>query len=307
MPFFSVIIPVYNKEKFIENTIKSVLQQSFVDFELLLINDGSTDESVNKIENFTDDRISFYTKENGGASSARNFGLEKAKATYITFLDADDYWYPDFLQEMATSIEAFPNHKIFSAAIEVETEKVVFPSQYSVKKSNEREIVDYFVASMKTTIICTSCAAFHKSVFEKVGRFDTEIKSGQDTDMWIRLGVHFPVVFSWKILARYVYDPNSLSRRKEYSNKNFNFDKFKAVEKTHPNLKRFIDFNNYSLAIRSKLINDKKNFGLYYNKIDVNKLPLRKRLLLELPSIALRTLIKVQAVLVNLRLHNSRF
>jgi glycosyltransferase involved in cell wall biosynthesis len=293
MPFFSVIIPVYNKEKFIENTIKSVLQQSFVDFELLLINDGSTDESVNKIENFTDDRISFYTKENGGASSARNFGLEKAKATYITFLDADDYWYPDFLQEMATSIEAFPNHKIFSAAIEVETEKVVFPSQYSVKKSNEREIVDYFVASMKTTIICTSCAAFHKSVFEKVGR--------------LRLGVHFPVVFSWKILARYVYDPNSLSRRKEYSNKNFNFDKFKAVEKTHPNLKRFIDFNNYSLAIRSKLINDKKNFGLYYNKIDVNKLPLRKRLLLELPSIALRTLIKVQAVLVNLRLHNSRF
>jgi hypothetical protein len=201
----------------------------------------------------------------------------------------------------------FPNHKIFSAAIEVESKKVVFPSQYSINKSSEREIVNYFVASMKTTIICTSCAVFEKSVFEKVGHFDTEIKSGQDTDMWIRLGLHFPVVFSWKILARYVYDPNSLSRRKEYSNKNFNFDKFKSVEKTHPNLKRFIDFNNYSLAIRSKLINDKNNFSLYHKKIDVNKLPLRKRILLELPSIALRTLIKVQAVLVNLRLHNSRF
>lgn len=307
MPFFSVIIPVYNKEKFIENTIKSVLQQSFLDFELILVNDGSTDESVTKIESFSDSRTTYYTKENGGASSARNFGLEKAKGNYITFLDADDYWYPDFLQEMASSIEEFPNHKIFSAAIEVESDKVVFPSQYSIKKSSEREIVDYFVASMKTTIICTSCAVFDKSVFEKVGHFDTEIKSGQDTDMWIRMGLEFPIVFSWKILARYVYDPNSLSRKKEYSDKNFNFDKFNALEKTHPNLKRFVDFNNFSLAIRSKLINDKKYFSLYYNKIDLNNLPMRKRILIELPAIALRTLLKVEAILVNLRLHNSRF
>lgn len=307
MPFFSVIIPVYNKEKFIENTIKSVLKQSFSDFELILVNDGSTDESVTKIESFSDSRITYYTKENGGASSARNFGLEKAKANYITFLDADDYWYPDFLQEMASSIEEFPNHKIFSAAIEVESDKVVFPSQYSIKKSSEREIVDYFVASMKTTIICTSCAVFEKSVFEKVGHFDTEIKSGQDTDMWIRMGLEFPIVFSWKILARYVYDPNSLSRKKEYSDKNFNFDKFNALEQTHPNLKRFIDFNNFSLAIRSKLINDKKYFRLYYNKIDLNNLPIRKRILLELPAIVLRTLLKAEPILVNLRLHNSRF
>ena len=307
MPFFTVIIPVYNKEEFIENTIKSVLQQSFSDFELILVNDGSTDNSEVQIQQFSDNRITFYTKENGGASSARNFGLEKAKAKFITFLDADDYWYPDFLHEMASSIEEFPNHKIFSAAIEVENDKVVFPSQYSIKKSSEREIVDYFVASMKTTIICTSCAVFEKSVFEKVGHFDTEIKSGQDTDMWIRMGLEFPVVFSWKILARYVYDPNSLSRNKEYSNKNFNFDKFHALEKTHPNLKRFIDFNNFSLAIRSKLINDKKYFSIYYKKIDLNNLPLRKRILLELPAIALETLLKVEGILVNLRLHNSRF
>ena len=307
MPFFSVIIPVYNKEKFIENTIKSVLQQSFSDFELILVDDGSTDNSIIKIQQFSDSRITYYTKENGGASSARNFGLEKAKAKFITFLDADDYWYPDFLQEMASSIEEFPNHKIFSAAIEVESDKVVFPSQYSIKKSSEREIVDYFVASMKTTIICTSCAVFEKSVFEKVGHFDTEIKSGQDTDMWIRMGLEFPVVFSWKILARYVYDPNSLSRKKEYLNKKFNFSKFESFEKNNPNLKRFIDLNIFSFAIRAKLANDKENFKLYYKKIDLNKLPFRKRILLELPAIVLRTLLTVEAILVNLRLHNSRF
>ena len=307
MPFFTVIIPVYNKEKFIENTIKSVLQQSFSDFELILVNDGSTDNSILKIENFSDSRITFYTKENGGASSARNFGLEKAKAKFITFLDADDYWYPDFLQEMASSIEEFPNHKIFSAAIEVESDKVVFPSQYSIKKSSEREIVDYFVASMKTTIICTSCAVFEKSVFEKVGHFDTEIKSGQDTDMWIRMGLEFPVVFSWKILARYVYDPNSLSRKKEYLNKKFNFSKFESLEKNNPNLKRFIDLNIFSFAIRAKLANDRKNYKMYYKKINLNKLHFRKRILLELPSIVLRALVKLDILLVNSRLKNSRF
>ncbi|MBL0013116.1 MAG: glycosyltransferase family 2 protein [Flavobacterium sp.] len=307
MPYFSVIIPVYNKEKFIENTIKSVLQQRFSDFELILVNDGSTDNSEVQIKKFSDNRITYYTKENGGASTARNFGLEKAKANYITFLDADDYWYPDFLQEMASCIEEFPNHKIFSAAIEVESEKVIFPSQYSIRKSSEREIVNYFLASMKTTIICTSCAVFDKSVFEKVGDFDPEIKSGQDTDMWIRMGLEFPVVFSWKILARYVYDSNSLSRKKEYLNKKFNFSKFESLEKSNPNLKRFIDLNIFSFAIRAKLANDKKNFVLYYKKIDLNKLPFRKRILLELPSIVLRALVKLDLFLVNRRLRNSRF
>lgn len=307
MPYFSVIIPVYNKEKFIENTIKSVLQQRFSDFELILVNDGSNDNSEVQIKKFSDNRITYYTKENGGASTARNFGLEKAKANYITFLDADDYWYPDFLQEMASCIEEFPNHKIFSAAIEVESEKVIFPSQYSIRKSSEREIVNYFLASMKTTIICTSCAVFDKSVFEKVGDFDPEIKSGQDTDMWIRMGLEFPVVFSWKILARYVYDSNSLSRKKEYLNKKFNFSKFESLEKSNPNLKRFIDLNIFSFAIRAKLANDKKNFVLYYKKIDLNKLPFRKRILLELPSIVLRALVKLDLFLVNRRLRNSRF
>ena len=121
------------------------------------------------------------------------------------------------------------------------------------------------------------------------------------------MGLEFPVVFSWKILARYVYDSNSLSRKKEYLNKKFNFSKFESFEKNNPNLKRFIDLNIFSFAIRAKLANDKENFKLYYKKIDLNKLPFRKRILLELPAIVLRTLLTVEAILVNLRLHNSRF
>jgi len=118
----------------VENTIKSVLQQSFTDFELILINDGSTDQSEVKIKAFTDSRIRYYAKENEGVSTARNLGIEKAMADYLTFLDADDYWYPDFLETMLASIREFPEHKIFSAAIEVETPHKVFPAQYSIVK-----------------------------------------------------------------------------------------------------------------------------------------------------------------------------
>jgi glycosyltransferase involved in cell wall biosynthesis len=307
MPQFSVIIPVYNKEKFVENTIKSVLQQSFTDFELILINDGSTDQSEAIIKSFTDTRIRYYSKENEGVSIARNLGIELATSDYLTFIDADDYWYPNFLSSLFTSIQKFPEHKIFSAAIEVETSKKVFPAQYSIHRENNIEVVDYFDASMKTTIICTSCAVFHKSVFEQVGVFDSKIKSGQDTDMWIRMGLIFPVVFSWEILARYVYDPQSLSKRKEYLNTKMDFSKFDTASETNPKLKNFLDINLFSFAIRCKLSNDSVNFKIHYQRIDLKKLSLKKRVLLELPGFALRFLVKLNLFLVQIGLRNSVF
>ncbi len=307
MPFFSIIIPVYNKETFLENTIKSVLQQSFTDFELIVINDGSTDNSESKIKSFSDPRIKYLKKENGGVSTARNLGIETAAASYITFIDADDYWYPNFLEEMVSSIEQFPDQHIFSAAIEVETEKTVFPAQYSIVKEKEKEVVNYFDASMKTTAICTSCAVFHKSVFEKVGNFDVDIRSGQDTDMWIRIGLRYPIVFSWKILARYVYDAQSLSKKKEYLNKKMNFSKFEMLEKTNERLKKFLDLNLFSFAIRSKLANDKANFKVYYDKINLKDLNFKKRILLELPGFGLQFLVRLNLFLVQLGIKKSVF
>ncbi|MCX6184716.1 MAG: glycosyltransferase family A protein, partial [Flavobacterium sp.] len=92
MAFFSVIIPVYNKEQFLVHTINSVLNQSFTDFELLLIDDGSTDSSPALLNQFTDERIKLISQNNQGVSAARNLGIKEAKAPYIAFLDADDLW-----------------------------------------------------------------------------------------------------------------------------------------------------------------------------------------------------------------------
>lgn len=307
MAFFTVIIPLFNKENFIENTLKSVLNQSFIDFEVLIINDGSTDKSEEKVLEFKDTRIHYFYKENEGVSAARNFGIEKAKSDYITFIDADDFWYPNFLEEMFKNIRRFPELKVFSAAIEVETSKKIIPSTYSIVKTADCEIVNYFEASSKETVICTSCAVFHKSVFEKTGNFDIQLKSGEDTDMWIRIGLIYPILFSWKILARYVYDPKSLTKNHTTTINSFDFSKYTSLEKTNPSLKKFLDLNRFSLAVKSKIIGEKKHFLLFYKAIDLENLSFKKRILLKLPVYILKPLIDLKTLLANFGLGNSVF
>ncbi len=307
MPFFSIIIPLFNKENFIENTLESVLKQSFSDFEVLIINDGSTDTSEEKALAFKDERIKYYLKENGGVSSARNFGIEKAQSEYITFIDADDFWYPNFLEEMNNAIGRFPELKVFSAAIEVETSKKVIPSSYSIMKTGDFEIVNYFQASSKESVIWTSCAVFHKTIFEITGVFDPKIQISEDTDLWIRIGIHYPILFSWKILARYVYDSNSVSRNLKYIMEESTFLKYSDQEKENIFLKKFMDINRFSMAIKSKLIHDENLFKTYYEAIDVQNLSLKKQILLQLPFFILNPLIHLKTTLTHFGIGNSVF
>lgn len=307
MPHFSIIIPLYNKENFIENTLKSVLNQIFTDYEVIIINDGSTDLSEEKIFKFNDSRIHYYYQKNNGASAARNYGIEKAKSDYIAFIDADDYWYPNFLEEMFKNITSNPELKVFSAAIEIETAKKILQADYSIKKTGEYEIVNYFTASNKRTVLCSSSSVFHKSVFKEIGTFDTRLKSGEDTDLWIRIGLVYPILFSWKVLARYVYDGQSLSKNHHTTIDSVNYSNYQLLETTNPDLKKFLDLNRFSLAIKSKLINNKQCFDKLYNQIDLKKLPLKKRLLLRLPAFMLALLIGLKTVLAHFGLGSSVF
>ncbi len=216
MPYFSIVIPVYNKERFVSKTIKSVLYQTFTDYEIIIINDGSTDQGEAKIFAFQDKRIQYYHKKNEGVAIARNFGIEKATADYICFLDADDIWFPNFLETMHYFISELPEQKVFAAAIEIETRHKTIPAHYSIPKRSDFEIVNFFDASQKECVLWTSSVCIHRSVFEKVGTFDTQIKHGEDTELWIRIGLQFPIAFIRKILARYVYDDKSISRNSDY-------------------------------------------------------------------------------------------
>ena len=307
MSFFSVIIPLYNKESFIANTLQSVLNQSFPDFEVIIVNDGSTDGSELQVKQFDDSRIRYYLRENKGVSAARNLGITMANAEYITFIDADDYWYPDFLRAMHTNIIRFPNEKVFAGAIEVETTRNIVPATYAIAKTGVVEIVDFFKSSTKETVICTSAAAFHKCVFEKSGAFDTAMRSGEDTDLWIRIGLDFKVVFDWKVLARYVYDESSLGKNPIYNNEKLNFDKFSIVEQTNRDVKKYLDLNRYSLAIKSKLNDNKPSFTNFKRNIDPNNLTVKKRILLQMPAPILKMLLKLNQLLADNGLGNSVF
>lgn len=294
MPRFSVIIPLYNKENFVAATIDSVLAQSFSDFELIVVDDGSSDNSGQIVQSYTDKRITYIRTENRGVSSARNLGIEKASADYITFLDADDLWKPDFLQEMHDAINQFPDHQVFAAAIEKSNGRRTFPARYSINYTGKYQSVEYFSASMKETAICTSCAVFHKSVFEKIGNFEVSLPSGQDTDLWIRIGLVYPVLFVDKILATYVFDAVSLSKNKNHLLRKSDFSHFSEQEKLHPGLKKFLDYNRYSLAIRSKAAGLTENSRKLAEEINPSNLTSKQRFLLKLPSFLLRILFRLK-------------
>jgi len=303
MPLISVIIPLYNKEKFIANTLKSVLAQTFSDFEVLIIDDGSTDKSAKTVNEFTDKRIQFISKENEGVSATRNLGIERASGKYITFLDADDIWKIDFLKEMNSLIASFPEQKVFSAAIEIEINDRIFPAEYSISKDKNPQIINYFEGSLLQTAICTCSAIFKKSVFETAGKFDISLKTEEDIDLWIRIGLQYPIVFTWKIGVCYVHDGNGLSRLKNTALKT-DFSKYSELAKNDPKLEKFLDFNRYSFALRSKLAGEIQGFEKFKSQINFKNLNTKQRCLLSLPSFALRNLfaLKIYFQKKNIRL-----
>ncbi|SNB11619.1 Glycosyl transferase, group 2 family protein [Flavobacterium psychrophilum] len=307
MPFFSIIIPLYNKENYIEYTLKSVLNQSFIDFEIIIVNDGSTDNSEQIVFQFNDKRIHYFHKKNEGVSIARNFGIEQAKSDFICFLDADDFWYENYLEIMQTYIEKFSTYKVFSSAIEIETSKTIFPAQYSIKKNADFEIINFFEASEKECAIWTSSSVFHKSIFKKTGVFDPNIKISEDTDLWIRIGLQYPIVFIWKTIARYVYDEQSVSRTSNYIFEESSFLKYVEKEKTNKELKKYLDLNRFSAAIKNKLNDNYASFEKVIKEINLTNLSFKKRLLLKLPTPILKKIILLKLFLANLGIGNSIF
>jgi len=307
MPFFSIIVPVYNKEKFVANTIRSVLKQNFTDFEIIVINDGSTDQSEQEIAALEDSRIRYFFKENEGVAIARNFGISHATASYICFLDGDDYWYPSFLETMFYYVSKLPEQKVFAVAIEIETKNKTIPAQYSIPTASDYEIVNFFNASQKECILWTSSVCIHKIVFENIGDFDTKIKNGEDTELWIRIGLQYPIVFIAKILARYIYDSESISRNWNYFFEKYTFEKYALEEKQNLALKRYMDANRFSAVIKCKLLGDKKRAKELLNQIDLNNISVKKQIILKLPRIILKIMLEVQALFVAIGMQKSVF
>ena len=217
---FSIIIPLYNKAPYIEKAIRSVLSQTYQEFELIVIDDGSTDSSfeiANQIitEILTDRTISPHlggfrgaSQPNAGVSTARNHGVALAQYPYIAFLDADDWWAPTFLEEMKSLIEEFPDAGIYGSSYYYVKNKENRPAQIEVDKDFERGYINYCQVYAKTLWmpLWTGTVIVSKNIFSAEQGFKPSLKLGEDFDLWIRIAMKHPVAYLNKALAYYNQD-----------------------------------------------------------------------------------------------------
>lgn len=194
-PKISVVIPLYNKEKTIKKTIQSVLDQKFTDFELVIVNDGSKDNSVDVVKAIDDPRIRIIDKPNGGVSSARNEGIRQSKSGYIAFLDADDEWLPNHLSDINSLIIEFENCcSVFTTNFSRKFDDgSVLPSRKDLSRGR---INNYFKTICKGSIIHSSSVAVKKDALLHVGLFNENYTHGEDIDLWNRLARKFNVAYS---------------------------------------------------------------------------------------------------------------
>lgn len=309
MARFSVIISLYNKENHIGETLNSVLAQTFQDFEIIVLNDGSTDTSETIVMSTNDHRVRYFSQENKGASAGRNAAISKANGQYIALLDADDLWLPNYLETIHQLILSYPEESVFATAVTLETSSNAIPSVYSIKNIKDKEIylVNYFESSYINTVLTSSSSVLHYSVFKKIGTYDTSIKSGQDTDLWIRIGTHYKVVFINDALVTYRYEKQSLSNMTKRVADKLKLDNFTNLEVADPSLKKFMDLNRFSLAILAKLGNDSKNFKQYEEGIDYKNLNRKQRFLIKQPAIILQLLHYVKRLMERSGIHLSAF
>lgn len=210
-PKISVIIPAYNAEAFIGETLQSVLAQTFKDFEVIIVNDGSTDKTPQLVTKFAQDdkRIFLINKKNEGTASARNIGIEKARGELIAFLDSDDLWHSDKLTKQISLLEKNPSFGIISCLaviINDEGKSQGLVSGRNLQGNCYRQMLEAGGISGGSIVLIP------RHVFDKVGLFDSSVEPYEDWDMWVRISSKFDITTVPDILVGYRRSSNSASR-----------------------------------------------------------------------------------------------
>lgn len=302
MPFFSVVIPLYNKEKYVENALKSILNQTFTDYEVLIINDCCTDNSVEKTLPFLSEKVKLiHHPKNKGLSASRNTGIENATSNYITFLDADDLWKPNFLKTIHRLIHNFPEAKIFATNYEeIYPTKTYKPYNGSAALvQNYEGYINFFNLNIGQGIYNHGSVCVHKEVYEKVGNYDETIDFSEDIDFNIRANFHFKLAYSTKIGMSYFMEvENQITTTSIINKKLPNYSKYQSFEEKNADVANYITFEKYVLAKKLKLYGDKKAADSLIKSIDTSKLNWKQKVLLKLPTNLLVKIDKVKSYLI---------
>jgi len=279
MTKISIIIPTYNYAQYICEAIESVLNQTYKDFEIIVVDDGSTDNTKEVIKPYLN-KIKYIYQQNSGPSAARNRGIKEAKGEYIAFLDADDIW---LAQKLELQIKFMEKEKevglIFSDMILFNEKGIIknsflkeklFFNKLSIKPLSFTEKVIYdnvFNALLQENFIPTNTVIVKKECFNKVGFFDKTLFSVEDRDMWLRIGLFYDIGFINSPLVLTRFHETNISANQEL-----------ALKSRLKVMKKFLNYSN--LPIKSKKIIkqtiNKIYFDLGYLYFTYEKFPLSR-------------------------------
>ena len=198
LPFFSIIIPTYDRAHIIHRPIDSIISQTFTNWELIIIDDGSTDETKSIVDSYNDDRIRYLWQENQERSAARNHGIKLARGEWICFQDSDDAYLPEHLQVLYESIHQNPGFKVIRTGLFIfENEKLVTKSSIGISKYDQYPFEGI------------QCFAFNSEIFKDGVQFDLKFITIEDFEFLLKIGnkYKFYQIESWTV--KYYYDPRS--------------------------------------------------------------------------------------------------
>jgi glycosyltransferase involved in cell wall biosynthesis len=191
MPTISVVIPAYNAERTILDTVASVQQQTFSDFEIIVINDGSTDRTLELVQGIQDERVKIFSYENGGLPVARNRGISRAKGEFIAFIDADDMWTSDKLELQLVLLQQHPEAGVaysWSRFMNKQGElSYVVDDRYIEGNVYEKLLLNNFLNNGSSLLV-------RREAIESAGEFDPTLKSCEDWDFYLRLAAKWSFV-----------------------------------------------------------------------------------------------------------------
>ena len=268
--YFSIIIPLYNKEEYIERAIQSILIQSYQYFEIIIVNDGSIDGGEKEVLKINDDRITLVNQENKGVSVARNKGVETAKYELVTFLDADDIWLNNFLEELNLLVNKYPLVSVYGLNnyFEMLNGKVIYDDfNWLFNGDIDGIINNYFDLFVKIgrSPFSNSNFCIQKQLFMNEGGYKVGVKLTEYSDFWCRLALKYKIAFLIKPLATYFIGTNG-STHLLFESDDFQVTKTlksamilnKVKPKFQKSVIKLIVFQEMSLIKRSILTGNRK-------------------------------------------------
>ncbi len=249
---FSVIMPLYNKAPYVAKAIASVLSQTCSDFEFVIMDDGSSDDSFEIARQAIKGRGNSYIhrQQNAGVSTARNNAAALCHGDYLCFLDADDWWEPAFLEEMAKLIADFPEAGIYGTNYTIvnETRHRTRVASVGVEPGFERGYINFCrVYSVRMYMpLWTGAVCIPSGIFKEMCGFKPYLKLGEDFDLWIRIALKYKVAFLNKPLSNYCQDSSPQWRavgrlQDPGAHMLWNLGYLEDEERTNPDLKQLID------------------------------------------------------------------